>query len=218
MLRFRSFGLWMLLWFTFASSWSVADFVGNVSAVHDGDTITVLTADKRSVKVRLFGIDAPESGQAYSRRAKQRLGELVFGKRVRVVSQGRDRYGRVLGIVYLGRKDINAQMVEEGLAWAYVEYSGKYIRHQKRAKAARRNIWSEDRPVPPWDWRRGDRTGRESDSVTKVTPQEYTVYITPNGKRYHRAGCRHLSRDAIPVSLSEAVRRGYTPCKVCISR
>jgi endonuclease YncB( thermonuclease family) len=186
-----------------------ADLSGEVVGVHDGDTITVLTVHKRSVKVRLYGIDAPESNQPYGSKAKQRLSELVFGKRVRVETHGTDRYRRTLGVVYLNDKDINAQMVSEGLAWAYVRYSSRYVPQQEEAKSARRNIWSQKNPTPPWEFR------RVRSSNDKVTSQQYVVYITRTGKKYHRAGCRYLRYSAIPISLSEA-RRLYEPCKVCI--
>ena len=185
------------------------DLSGEVVGVHDGDTITVLTKDKRSIKVRLYGIDAPESKQPYGSRAKQRLSELVFGKQVRVETHGTDRYRRTLGVVYLDDKDINAQMVSEGLAWAYVRYSSRYVPQQEEAKSARRNIWSQKNPTPPWEFRR-IRSFND-----KVTSQQYVVYITRTGKKYHRAGCRYLRYSAIPISLSEA-RRLYEPCKVCI--
>jgi endonuclease YncB( thermonuclease family) len=79
---------------------------------------------------------------------------LVFGKRVRVETHGTDRYRRTLGVVYLDDKDINAQMVSEGLAWAYVRYSSRYVPQQEEAKSARRNIWSQKNPTPPWEFRR----------------------------------------------------------------
>ena len=146
--------LWLCWLFVVCSVSFGADLSGEVVGVHDGDTITVLTNDKRSVKVRLYGIDAPESKQPYGSRAKQRLSELVFGKQVRVETHGTDRYRRTLGVVYLDDKDINAQMVSEGLAWAYVRYSSRYVPQQEEAKSARRNIWSQKNPTPPWEFRR----------------------------------------------------------------
>jgi micrococcal nuclease len=209
-LRLRTrLSLLLLCWLLVCAVSFGADLSGEVVGVHDGDTITVLTKDKRSIKVRLYGIDAPESNQPYGYKAKQRLSELVFGKRVRVETHGTDRYRRTLGVVYLNDKDINAQMVSEGLAWAYVRYSKRYVPQQEEAKSARRNIWSQKNPTPPWEFR------RVRSSNDKVTPQQYVVYITRTGKKYHRAGCRYLRYSAIPISLSEA-RRLYEPCKVCI--
>ena len=51
--------------------------------------------------------------------------------------------------------------------------------------------------------------------MTQRTPQMDIVYITQTGKRYHRAGCRHLQRSSIPISRSDAIARGYSPCEVC---
>ena len=209
MSRLRKRSILLSLWLFIVCSAFGADLSGKVVGVHDGDTITVLTEDKRSIKVRLYGIDAPESNQPYGSKAKQRLSELVFGKRVRVETHGTDRYRRTLGVVYLNDKDINAQMVSEGLAWAYVRYSRRYVPQQEEAKSARRNIWSQKNPTPPWEFRRA------RSSNDKVTSQQYVVYITRTGKKYHRAGCRYLRYSAIPISLSEA-RRLYEPCKVCI--
>ena len=93
-----------------------ADLVGPVVAIQDGDTIDVLV-NRQPVRVRLAQIDAPEKRQAFGTRSRQTLAELVFRQSVRVAETGRDRYGRVIGTVYLGNVDVNAQMVREGMAW-----------------------------------------------------------------------------------------------------
>ena len=85
-------------------------------AILDGYTINVLV-DRHPVRVRLAQIDAPEKRQAFGTRSRQALAELVFRQSVRVAETGRDRYGRVIGTVYLGNVDVNAQMVREGMAW-----------------------------------------------------------------------------------------------------
>lgn len=72
---------------------------GKVVGISDGDTITVLTDEKRQVKIRLYGVDCPESKQAYGTRARQSSSGHVFGKRVRVEVADTDRYGRTVGIV-----------------------------------------------------------------------------------------------------------------------
>jgi len=84
---------------------------GKVVGVSDGDTITVLDANRQQHKIRLDGIDAPESSQDFGSRAKQSLSDLVFGKTVTVTSRKKDRYGRVLGTVTLDGKDINLEQV-----------------------------------------------------------------------------------------------------------
>lgn len=90
-----------------------ADLVGSVVAIQDGDTIDVLV-NRQPVRVRLAQIDAPEKRQALGTRSRQALADLVFRQSVRVAETGRDRYGRVIGTVYLGNVDVNAQMVREG--------------------------------------------------------------------------------------------------------
>jgi len=92
-----------------------AELVGPVVAIQDGDTIDVLV-NRQPVRVRLAQIDAPEKRQAFGTRSRQALAELVFRQSVRVAETGRDRYGRVIGTVYLGSVDVNAQMVREGTA------------------------------------------------------------------------------------------------------
>lgn len=131
---------------------------GRVVGVHDGDTITVLTADKRSVRTRLVEIDAPESGQPYGMRAKQALSGLVFDKQVIVEVSGIDRYGRTLGRVFRDGLDVNAEMVQRGCAWVYRRYATDETLFvlEEAARAAKRGLWSlpaRDQ-VPPWEWRR----------------------------------------------------------------
>lgn len=139
---------------------SGSEITGRVVGVHDGDTITVLTADKQSVKVRLFGIDAPESKQPFGSRAKQELSALVFGKDVRVVVANRDRYGRTIGRVFVGQIDVSLAMVRAGMAWWYSDYAKKARDLQAAesdARQAKRGVWSEPEPVAPWLFRRNAR-------------------------------------------------------------
>jgi len=107
---------WVLVvWLFLVGSWAVAaDYTGRVVGVSDGDTLTLLTADKQQVKVRLGEIDTPESRQPYGERAKQALSALAFGKEARVVVQDTDKYGRTVGRVYVGTVDVNAEMVRQG--------------------------------------------------------------------------------------------------------
>src|SRR5262245_45357834 len=103
---------------------------GKVVGVTDGETITVLDADKRQHKIRLEGIDAPESNQDFGSRAKQSLSDLVFGKKVTVTSWKKDKYGRTLGTVTLDGKDINLEQVQRGMAWSY-HYSANEVRPEE---------------------------------------------------------------------------------------
>ncbi|HEY0172083.1 MAG TPA: thermonuclease family protein [Pyrinomonadaceae bacterium] len=138
---------------------------GEVVAVADGDTITVLDTNRRQYRVRLAGIDAPESGQDFGQASKKNLSAAVFGKAVEVSYSKLDRYGRVLGIVRLGGRDINLAQVEAGLAWHYKEYADeqtaedreRYAAAETRARGERAGLWQQADPVKPSEFRRGKR-------------------------------------------------------------
>ena len=95
-------------------------FTGKSLAVADGDTISVMR-DGRSVRVRLEGIDCPESGQDFGQRAKQFTSDLTFGKEVIVDVRDVDRYGRLVARVYVGGEDVSVALVDAGLAWHYTQ-------------------------------------------------------------------------------------------------
>jgi endonuclease YncB( thermonuclease family) len=137
-----------------------ATIEGKVVRVADGDTLTVLDDAHTQHKIRLWGIDAPESGQAFGNRAKQALGEKVFGKMVRVQVVDHDRYGRTVGKVVLGDRQINLEMVQDGYAWDYRQFDRRheYAAAERDAREHRRGLWADKEPVPPWDWRREKRT------------------------------------------------------------
>lgn len=138
---------------------------GKVIAVTDGDTIRVLDAQNVQYKVRLAGIDAPESKQAYGARSKKSLSDLVFGKTVTVEFSKNDRYGRVVGKVLYEKVDMDLQQVEVGLAWHYKQYAKeqsmedrlRYADAENRARAAHLGLWLDVNPVPPWEWRRSTK-------------------------------------------------------------
>ena len=134
-----------------------AEFRGRVVGVADGDTISVMHAG-RAVRVRLHGIDAPEKGQAFSNRAKQFVSDLVFGKEVNIRDRGLDRYGRTIGEVFLlDGRNVNHEIVRAGLAWWFRRYAPNDSELEKleaEARKARRGLWADRDPMPPWEWRR----------------------------------------------------------------
>ena len=101
---------------------SAQTFSGRVVGISDGDTVTVMR-DGQAVRIRLDGIDAPESGQDFTNSAKQLLSDLVFDERVTVNVKDTDRYGRLVSRVLLNGSDTSLALVEAGLAWHYVQYS-----------------------------------------------------------------------------------------------
>jgi endonuclease YncB( thermonuclease family) len=135
------------------------DFVGRVVGVSDGDTIEVMRAG-RAVRVRLQGIDCPESHQPYGTRAKQFTSDLVFSKTVAVQIHGTDQYGRILGEVILpDGRSLNRELVRNGYAWWYRRYSDDPVlqRLEEEARRERRGLWRDKNPIPPWEFRRERR-------------------------------------------------------------
>ena len=144
---------------------------GRVVGVTDGDTITVLDADRQQHKIRLGGIDAPEKAQPFGQRSKENLSRLVFNKDVRVESEKRDKYRRIVGKVWVQPADCptcpmtldagQAQLAA-GMAWWYRKYAkeqsaedrGRYEFEEQEAKVRRVGLWGDADPVPPWEWRR----------------------------------------------------------------
>ncbi|MFB3905958.1 MAG: thermonuclease family protein [Acidobacteriota bacterium] len=124
----------------------------------DGDTISVMWED-RAFKIRLEGVDCPESGQDFSNRAKQFTSQLVFGKIVKVKVLDLDVHRRMIARIYAGDKDVGLELVKAGLAWHLRKYSNDPVlaREEARARAARRGLWSVKHPVPPWEWRNRPR-------------------------------------------------------------
>ena len=125
--------------------------VGKVVSVHDGDTITVVDGEKRQHKIRLASIDAPELGQPFGRRAKEALGELVAGESVEIRWSHKDRYGRIIGDVYLGKLWVNREIIEAGMAWNYRQFSkSKELQGaEDQAREKRVGLWTDRDPAPP---------------------------------------------------------------------
>jgi endonuclease YncB( thermonuclease family) len=110
-------------------------------------------------KIRLSDIDTPERKQPFGTRAKQALSELAFGKHARVAEVTKDRYGRIVGRVYVDGLDVNAVLVRGGYAWVYRKYSqdGELLKLEAQAKEKGLGLWADPNPIPPWEWRRGKR-------------------------------------------------------------
>jgi len=163
-----------ILLLTFSGS-AFADISGKVVAVTDGDTIKVLDSNSVQYKVRLTGIDAPEKAQPFGNASRNHLASMVAGKNVRIESSKTDRYGRVLGKVWVQPRDCsscgktldaNHAQILSGMAWWYRYYAkeqppedrGRYESAEDEAKKRKLGLWSESNAIPPWAWRKGQRT------------------------------------------------------------
>jgi micrococcal nuclease len=134
-----------------------ADFSGLVVSVLDGDTLEILHND-RPERIRLSGIDCPEKGQAYGTRAKQAASDLVLGGEVTLQTYGHDKYGRTLAdVILLDGTNVNHTLVEDGWCWWYRKYApGDTVLEalEAEARVAKKGLWADPQPVPPWEWRR----------------------------------------------------------------
>ena len=167
MRRLPAFTLALLASLQMLPALAATELTGQVVGISDGDTLTLLTPDRRQTKVRLAEIDTPERRQPYGSRARETLADLAFQRQVRVVVEDSDRYGRTVGHVYAGDRNVNAEMVRRGAAWVYDRYNRdpKLPVLEAEARAARRGLWSlpEAERMPPWEWRRRARAEREGE-------------------------------------------------------
>ena len=126
-----------------------------VVGIHDGDSITVLSVEKKQIKIRLEGIDAPELKQAFGSRAKEHLSSLIMGKDVTLIVKGEDLYKRTLSKILLDSQDVNLSMVRDGFAWHYSKYSKdkKFAEAEAEARIKKKGLWVDQNPVAPWDYR-----------------------------------------------------------------
>ena len=176
---------------------ALSSYEVRVVGVSDGDTIKVLTDDKREIKIRLANIDTPERHQPYGKRAKQTLSDLIFRKRVEIRTQKIDRYGRTVALVLLDGVDVSAIMVTKGMAWVYRKYNkdSSLIDIEREARSSKRGLWADPNPIPPWEWRKRRRN-------------ESRIHFDNKNQKYWRKFVRYRNDE----------RQLYTPSAVHTGR
>jgi micrococcal nuclease len=143
---------------------------GVVRAVYDGDTVLLATREESRLKVRLYGIDAPETakpdtpGQPFGSIAKRTLMYKIMGRQVSAEIVDIDQYKRAVAVIRYAGRDINREMVAEGMAWAYRHYlegayASEYIGAENRARSRRAGLWRDANPLPPWEFRQAVKHG-----------------------------------------------------------
>ncbi len=188
-----------------------------VIAVKDGDTIDLLQGGQ-TVKVRLYGVDSPEKNQDYGQKAKDFTSQLAFGKQVRLIAHNKDRYGRTVGTIILpDGRNLNEELVRNGYAWHYKEYSKDKNLENLEADARRfkRGLWQDKNPVAPWDFRKNKVSAsdlRKQKAATAPLPAgatKRTVYIcnSSGATVYHLTrSCFNLKRCTVDIlTVTEAV-------------
>ena len=157
-----------LLLLIFNVVFAAESLIGTVVGVSDGDTLTLLTSDKKQVKIRLAEIDAPESKQAFGQKSKQALSELCFKKAAIVDVQSIDKYKRTVGLIMCDGVNANAEMVNMGLAWVYDQYVKDKTLYdlQNKAKSNKVGLWSDEEPVAPWQYRKDEKANKPVKPIT----------------------------------------------------
>jgi endonuclease YncB( thermonuclease family) len=206
-----------------ASQGEPARVVG-IASVVDGDTL-----DLGAIRIRLHGIDAPEAGQSCRRAsgrswqcgtaATNRLAELAEGESVECLALDRDAYGRVIGECWHGEINLNATLVEEGLAWAFIRFSDDYAGIEAEARAARRGIWDGESETP-WDYRanRWERAAAASPRhgcpiKGNINRQGEKIYHTPWSPWYERTIIDEEAGERWFCDEAEAVAAGWRPAR-----
>lgn len=188
--------------------------IGKVVSISDGDTVTVLQ-DRTQHRIRLYGIDCPESHQDFGSRATKFVSGMIFRENVKVVQKDVDRYGRVVGIIYLGDTCVNEEIVRAGYAWVYRyfckdEICQDWLTLEAEARGGRIGLWSHPDPIPPWEFRRGKRGSSDVEALV--------YHGNVRSRVFHQPGCEHYNCKnctAIFTTREEAVGAGYRPCGGC---
>lgn len=183
-------------WLIGDSSEPLEQLEGRVVAVTDGDTLTVLVNSTQH-KVRLNAIDAPETGQDHGTKAKQYLAARVHEKVVKIDVSGQDRYGRLLGTVWLGPENINEAMISEGWAWHYKEYSKspRLAQLEVEARQANRGLWEHPQPVSPWEYRSLQKRASAQQS-NPVPREEQMFWLNTSTNVRHNSTCPNFKNTA----------------------
>jgi endonuclease YncB( thermonuclease family) len=184
---------WILL-FSLQAAWAET-FEGRVVSVHDGDTVTLLVAGNRQVKVRLAQIDAPESAQAFGQKSKQSLSDLVFNKTITVEKETVDRYKRTVGTLFVDGLDVNKEQVRKGMAWAYKQYlhDQSLLKDEESARQSKIGLWLDPNPVPPWEFRHGSKKANKVRSESQMVRATEKIVAKSNASCGEKRYCKEMS-------------------------
>jgi len=155
------FNLVLVFCFSLPSNLNAEVLVGTVIGITDGDTITVLDADKTEHKIRLMGIDAPEKSQDFGFESKQALSNYIYQREVTVDYKKLDKYKRIVGKVILDKQDICLAMISDGMAWHYKDYEKEqskkdrdlYREAETSAKEMKKGLWLQAAVLKPAEFR-----------------------------------------------------------------
>lgn len=209
-----------------------------VIGVSDGDSITVLTKDKKQIPVRLYAVDAPESGQEYSSKSKERLGKLLReAGEVYLEKKGKDKYGRVFAYVYLPDLTlVNRWSLKEGCAWHYksMNSDSDLAQDEGYARKNKLGLWAGYNPMSPTKYRERQvlakkiQAEKKKEELAKINEAKRQTLKsratkkketstggywlnTSSGVRHNR-GCRWYGNTSKGRSCSSSEGRGCSKC------
>jgi endonuclease YncB( thermonuclease family) len=133
---------------------------GRVVRVSDGDSFTLLNENNEQIRVRLHGIDAPETRQPFSEKSREALANMIAGQMVFLDVQNTDRFGRTIAKVSTNSiADVGLELLKTGLAWHYAHFDNTraYMQAEENARRMRLGLWADDNPINPYDFRRAQR-------------------------------------------------------------
>ena len=187
--RFITTALLILSFSTFAGEM----LEGRVVGVHDGDTVTLLMAGNRQIKVRLAQIDAPELDQAFGQQSKQSLSAMVFNKTIKVEKETKDKYGRTVGTLFVEGIDSNKEQIKLGMAWVYRKYlhDQSLLSLEEIARQAKLGLWADANPMAPWDYRHGGKEKKARDTL--IAPREPKAHQDNNAACGNKHHCKEMA-------------------------
>ncbi|MBC8285780.1 MAG: thermonuclease family protein [Nitrospinae bacterium] len=199
---------------------------GEVISIKDGDTFTLKDQRDKLYKVRLADIDAPEIGQSFGRPAKRLLEDLALEKVVRVNYTQVDKYKRLIGEVFLpDGKMLNEEVLKAGLAWHYrVKHPHSTFLEKMEYKAWKKKmgLWVQDKPIPPWEFRRETRTPippSNKDNMDYDLILTYGIIGDPKTRIYQWPMCKGYPKNPknyVPFgNLLDAETLGYRAARGC---
>jgi len=190
-----------------------------VTSVRTGDMITMLTSTNVDQEIKLAGIAAPKvtMEQPFSRRSLKALSDKILGETVMVEHSRPDRMGQIVGNVWLGDRWINREMLEEGWVWYDKRTSndGALPAAERKARDAGAGLWSDAKPVAPWDWNDPKSEKKDEKWLEKTGKNTDTVYICETSNKFHSKGCRRLRSKVRAVTRQRAEKWSYKPCAIC---
>jgi endonuclease YncB( thermonuclease family) len=157
---FFPFILGCVVFFAFSFAAFEKQLTGKVVKVSDGDTFTLLTSNKKQIRIRIYGIDAPETGQPYSEKSRLYLANMIAGRIVIIEVNNTDKYGRKVAKVKTETiNDVGLEMIRAGFAWhySYFDKTKAYSQVEQEARDKGVGLWADKNPINPYEYRKQKR-------------------------------------------------------------